>query len=195
MSANNYLGALPCTYDSNDSSGDDTSGLCVDVSANNYLGALPCTYDSNDSSGDDTSGLCVDVSANNYLGALPCTYDSNDSSGDDTSGLCVDVSANNYLGALPCTYDLNFVCTNTGSATGEYYTGVSHSTMEGACENLVDSMILGGENSDETLHGTFGADLCQLFYSTSNCYSDSSNVWTDAENGNTVYTTATCGSV
>jgi hypothetical protein len=54
--ADNYLGALPCTY----------PPVCTDPTADNYLGPLPCTY--------PPPTTCTDSAANNNGGPLPCIY-------------------------------------------------------------------------------------------------------------------------
>jgi uncharacterized repeat protein (TIGR01451 family) len=82
-SAQNYNGALPCTYYT-------APTLCKDTSAQNYNGYLPCTYYV-------APTLCKDTSAQNYNGYLPCTYYT-------APTVCRDSSATNYGGYLPCTY-------------------------------------------------------------------------------------------
>ncbi len=94
QNAENYGGALPCTYPAN---------TCQDRNAENFGGTLPCTYP-------PINQTCTDPNATNYGRELPCVF----------SQTCQDRNAENFGGALPCTYPSN-ICQDVNA---ENYGGV-----------------------------------------------------------------------
>ena len=113
-SANNYNGALPCTY---------PAQVCKDTSATNYGGSLPCTY---------PAQVCKDTSATNYGGTLPCTY---------PAQVCKDTSATNYGGSLPCTYPQVVCSISNFSANPTLITSGGSSTLSWGTSNCTSATI------------------------------------------------------